>query len=106
MDRVYQDRRMLKWLPFEALPEQGHYLKAVFDHFEYLQKPTLSSDHYDYLNQRALEAFHFQETVKVEVYNQGKMVIYEGTITKLDEHQRMMRINGFMVPFDDLINIC
>jgi len=90
MDRVYHDRRMLKWLPFEALPEQGHYLKAV----------------YDYLNWKALEAFHQQDVVQVEVYHQGRMVIYKGTLRKIDYQTASIHINGLRVPFDDVINIC
>jgi len=105
MDRVYHDRRMLKWLPFEALPEQGHYLKAVFDHFEHIQKPELSADQTDYLNMKTHEAFHFQDAVKVEVYQAGKIVILKGTITKLDLTHRSLSINGLIVPFDDVLNI-
>ena len=106
MDRVYHDRRMLKWLPFEALPEQGHYLKAVFDALNHLDKPMLSAEHYDYLNWRTLEAFHQQEPVQLEVFEKGKIVIYKGTITKLDLNASSLRINGFNLPFDDVINIC
>lgn len=106
MDNLYRDRRMLKWLPFEALPEQGHYLKAVFDALEYIEKPELSSEQYDYLNWRSLEAFHQQDRVQVEVYQHGKIVIYDGRITKLDPSTQTLRINGISVPFNDVINIC
>lgn len=106
MDRVYHDRRMLKWLPFEALPEQGHYLKAVFDSLEFIEKPDLSSEQYDYLNWKTVEAFHQQDFVQIEVYQKGKIVIYKGTITKLDEPTATLRINGLNVPFSDVINIC
>lgn len=106
MDRVYHDRRMLKWLPFEALPEQGHYLKAVFDALEFIEKPTLSPEHYDYLNWKALEAFHHQDVVQVDVYHQGKIMIYKGTLRKIDYQTASIHINGLRVPFDDVINIC
>lgn len=106
MDRVYHDRRMLKWLPFEALPEQGHYLKAVFDALEFKPRPELSSEQYDYLNWKTLEAFHQQDVIKMEVYQQGKIVIYKGTITKIDKVAGLMRINGLDVAFEDVINIC
>lgn len=105
MDRLYTDRRMLKWLPFEALPEHNHYLKAVYDALEYTAKPDLCPDQIAYLNYRLQEAFHTQETITLTVFEKGRLWEKKGTLTQLDRTTHCLTLNGETYAFNALIDL-
>ena len=105
MDRVYHDRRMLKWLPFEALPEHNQYLKAVYDAFEVMQKPTLLPDQMAHLNYRVQEAYHLQESVTLKVYEAGRIETIQGVIMGLDPHRQSLKLGQQSIPFDAVLEV-
>lgn len=105
MDRVYTDRRMLKWLPFDALPEQHGYLKAVYEAFEVITKPTLMPDQIEYLNYRIQEAFHTQEAITLTVFDKGRLETLKGTIVSLSPDTHSLRLGAHHVSFDDILEL-
>lgn len=105
MDRVYHDRRMLKWLPFDALPEQHGYLKAVYDAFDLMTKPALLPDQIEYLNYRIEEAFHTQESITLTVFDSGRLKTVQGTIIGVHKDAQLLMVGAEKVPFDDIIEL-
>lgn len=84
MAEAYHDRKMLKWLPFQALPEQGGYLHNVFNQLEKETMPELSDDQLAWLNYRFNEAFAGQEEVVITYFDEGKRLKYKGVIQGFD----------------------
>lgn len=105
MAEIYQDRKMIKWLPFQALPEQGGYLKAVFDTLEYEDKPTLCDDQIDYLNYRFSEAFQQQEEVFITYFQSGKRQTCQGVIQGYDPVFKVLIISGKTLAMQDVLEI-
>lgn len=105
MDNLYQDRKMLKWLPFDALPEQHTYLKAVYDAFEMISKPELLPDQLDYLNYRLQEAYHTQEKIQVTYFNQGKLYYKEGTILGISKENHSLILGETTLLMEDILEI-
>lgn len=105
MDRVYQDRRMLKWLPFDALPEQHGYLKAVYEAFEVITRPELLPDQIEYLNYRIEEAYHLQEEITLKVFEKGHFTYITGTILGLHPNDHFLLIGRHRVPFEDIVEL-
>ena len=44
MASLYHDRKMLKWLPFEALETHGEAIRSLYQERETTEKPVLSDD--------------------------------------------------------------
>ncbi len=47
---VYRDRKMMKWVPFNALLEQSDHLRDLFYGRTRIDRPVLSSDQESELN--------------------------------------------------------
>lgn len=105
MDNMYHDRKMLKWLPFDALPEQHGYLKAVYEAFEKITKPELMPDQIEYLNYRMQEAFHHQETIQITYFNEGKLRTKKGHILGFNQEAKALLLNETTLYLDDILEI-
>ena len=105
MAEVYQDRKMMKWLPFEALEEQGSYLKAVIASHEEEEMPLLSQDQLDYLNYRAYEAYMNQEIVDVEYYENKQRYHLRKQILGIDFSAKTLIFETANIPFSNVTNI-
>lgn len=105
MGSYYQDRKMLKWLPFDALPEQHGYLKAVYEAFETITKPELLQDQVDYLNYRMQEAFHTQEMIQITYFKDGKLWVKKGHIIGFNKDAKSLILNETTLSLEDILEI-
>jgi hypothetical protein len=105
MDNLYHDRKMLKWLPFDALPEQHGYLKAVYEAFEKITKPELLPDQIEYLNYRMNEAFHTQETIQITYFKDGKLYHKKGHILGFNPNDKSLVLNETTLFMEDILEI-
>jgi hypothetical protein len=105
MAEVYRDRKMLKWLPFQALPEQMPSLQAIFDRDHKVEKPTFEDDHYEALHYRFTEAWMLHESVCVTYVEDGQKKVCEGTIEGVDPQLKMCMIGPIHIFLDDIIEI-
>ncbi|MFW5842077.1 MAG: YolD-like family protein [Bacillota bacterium] len=105
MPEVYHDRRMLKWLPFQSLPEQGDDLRAIYDGLTYQEKPTLSQDQYDIMQYTFEACYHTQTPVKLTLFKNGHKHSKNGLIIGFDQTYGMIILNTGTVMKQDIIDI-
>ena len=61
-EHVYRDRKMMKWMPFHALLEQGDYINDLLNGRIKKEMPVLSVDQLDELNYKLEMAFVFRRS--------------------------------------------
>ena len=105
MAEVYHDRKMIKWLPFQALPEQGTFLKAVFEAEKQRERPVLSEDQEAELNYRFQEAYAFGEVVRITYFDAGKHSFCEGVIQGFDPVLKCVLMSERVIAVDDILAI-
>lgn len=105
MPNVYHDRRMLKWLPFQSLPEQGDDLRAIYDSLTRQDKPVLSQDQYDEMQYTFEACYHTQDPVKLTLFKGGRKTTKNGLIIGFDQTYGMIILNTGTVMKQDIIDI-
>ncbi len=105
MANVYYDRKMMKWLPFQALPEQGTYLDTLYQTRTHLEKPMLSDDQYTVLNRYVHEAFYSKAPIVLKYYRHHAIHSTRGIIIGLDCNARIMMLDDLSIDFDDVLEI-
>ncbi len=105
MASVYQDRKMLKWLPFQSLPEQGEDLKALYQKRRKRTKPLLSTDQYELMQYRFEAAWQSQETVTLTLFKNGGVRRVQGIILGADKTLGTLMLDCETVLLDDIVEI-
>ncbi len=85
---VYRDRKMMKWIPFNALMEQSEYISDLLHGRTRIEKPLLSPDQYDELNYNLEMAITFQSAVLIDYFENGEILQIDGIITRVDSYQK------------------
>jgi len=91
---VYHDRKMMKWMPFNALLEQGDYINDLLHGRERIEMPVLSSDQEAELNYKLETAYLFQHTILVSYYENHKIHTTQGTISRIDVYNKLIFIDS------------
>ena len=104
-DYVYRDRKMMKWMPFNALLEQGDYISDLLHGRERKTMPTLSDDQYAELNYQLETAFCLQQTINVIYYDNHKYKSAKGCITRIDVYNKLIFIDETAVSAETIIEI-
>jgi hypothetical protein len=99
------DRKMLKWLPFQSLPEQAGEISMLLKGREVETMPELSSDQYQTLQYRFEEAFHSKETIHVTYFKNGSRHTLSGVIVGADLSNRILILNTGTILLDFVIYI-
>lgn len=102
---VYHDRKMLKWMPFSALTEQGTYLQELLSQKTKSEMPILSSDDYDHMNYVIEEALALNLTVHITYFNRGKRDVVTGKITQCQVYNRTIQIDSHTFNAAQIISI-
>ena len=102
---VYHDRKMMKWMPFNALLEQSDYLKELFYGRTRKEMPILSPDQEDDLNYKLETAFLFNSQIIVSYFQDGDILKVEGILTKIDQYRKLVFIDDIEVSARKIINI-
>ncbi len=89
---VYHDRKMMKWMPFNALLEQGDYINDLLHGKERVVMPTLSEDQLYELNYQLEEAYLFNYQIEVSYFENHKIRTVTGSITRTDLHNKLIFI--------------
>ena len=89
---VYHDRKMMKWLPFNALLEQGDYINDLLRGKEREVMPTLSVDQLEELNYQLEEAYLFNYKIEVSYFENHKIKKSTGCIVRTDLHNKLIFI--------------
>lgn len=86
----YRDRGMTKWKPFASIPEQHIGLKRVLNQLDMVEKPLLSSEQVKNIDNVLKEALHYEKTVYITYYAQGKCVKEKVLIKQVDTIQNLL----------------
>jgi len=92
-DYVYHDRKMMKWMPFNALLEQGDYINDLLHGKERQVMPTLSPDQEAELNYKLETAYLFNYEIEVSYFNNHKIHHITGHITRTDLYNKLIFID-------------
>jgi len=105
MRSVYHDRKMLKWLPFEALEAQSDYLKALYHDMEKVEKPTLSPDQYASMQYTLEIALKKRSTVEIQIFMNHSINKFVGEIVGVDASQGIIYLQNQALFAKDIVNL-
>lgn len=92
-EHIYRDRKMMKWIPFNALLEQSDHLRDLFHGRTRIDKPVLSVDQEQELNYNMEMAWIFKSEIVVSYYEDGGIKEVEGVLTETDAFDKTITIN-------------
>ncbi len=105
MAKIYHDRRMLKWLPFQSLTEQGKDILELLDQQYSITQPSLSEDQYSAMQYRFEEAFARQETITIHYLQAHQKRSLKGMILSADVTHGLIVLNTGTVAVKTIIDL-
>jgi hypothetical protein len=104
-DYVYHDRKMMKWMPFNALLEQGDYINDLLNGKLKKTMPSLSVDQLEELNYQLEVAFVFQSEVIITYFDNYKYHQVSGVLTSADQYKKEIYLGDKSVQAQKIIKI-
>lgn len=104
-DYVYHDRKMMKWMPFNALLEQGDYINDLLHGRERVDMPVLSPDQQAELNYQLETAVARNLNIDVMYHENYRFHHVTGAITRVDVYNKLLFIGDTPVPAQSIIEI-
>ena len=101
----YHDRKMMKWMPFNALLAQGEHIGNLLTARTKTQMPDLSIDQLSELNYKLEVAYLFKNEVSITYFKDGDIYTIQGTITRTDIYNKLIFIDDSFVSALQIINI-
>jgi len=105
VSETYNDRGMLKWLPFEALEAQAEYHEDLRERLAEEERPLLSEDQCAAMQYAVEEAWMKKRPLGVVHFDNGRRSKKEGHLSGIDMEQRLLFVDGVPLAFDDLVDI-
>ena len=102
---VYHDRKMMKWMPFNALLEQSDYLKELLYGKTRKEMPSLSPDQESDLNYQLEIAHLFNSNILISYFKDGDILEAEGIITRIDLFNKQIYLNDTVLSARQITNI-
>ena len=102
---IYRDRKMMKWMPFNALLEQGDHIRDLFNGRSKKEMPILSVDQQAELNYKLEVAYLFKNTVSITYFRDGVIYKIEGIINRTDVYNKLIFIDEAFVSALQIISI-
>lgn len=97
------DRGMKKYAPFASLIEQAEFLQEMRYQKNKIDKPKISSERAEKIN--AILTNYHKEEVTITYYFDGYLHDIKNVIDKIDINKRIIKINGGIIPFNEIIDI-
>lgn len=104
-DYVYRDRKMMKWMPFNALLEQGDNVSELLLGRNKKTMPVLSYDQQEELNYQLETAYLFRSEIIVTYFYQDDFHTVQGKITRTDLHNKLIFIDEQSLHAQAITNI-
>ena len=105
MPNLYQDRKMLKWLPFQSLPEQGDALLELYNTPKNLRKPVLSEDQLAELQYQFEEAFYQKKEVTFIIFQARALKEKKGIIIGYEASTKILYLTTGTLYISDILKI-
>jgi len=102
---VYHDRKMMKWMPFNALLEQGDHIRDLLNGRSKKEMPLLSEDQLSELNYKLEVAYLFKNEVLITYFRDGAIYKIEGVINRTDIYNKLIFIDEAFVSALQIISI-
>ena len=102
---VYRDRKMMKWMPFHALLEQGDYINDLLNGRIKKEMPVLSVDQLEEMNYKLETAFVFQSEVLITYFDKGDFQTVNGILTRADHFKREIYLGDVAIPSQKITSI-
>jgi len=102
---IYRDRKMMKWIPFNALMEQSDYLSDLLHGRTRIEKPILSPDQEEELNYNLEMACIFKNEILVSYFENGEIKELNGVIDKVDPFHKTITISDIDLSAFTITNI-
>ena len=97
-DYIYRDRKMMKWMPFHALLEQGDYINDLLNGRIKKEMPVLSIDQLEEMNYKLETAFIFQSEVIIKYFDKGAFHSVQGVLTRADHYRKEIYLGETAIP--------
>ena len=101
----YHDRKMMKWMPFNALLEQGDHIQDLINGRSIKQMPELIIDQQSELNYKLEVAYLFKNEVLIKYFRDGAFYEIQGVITRTDIYNKLIFIDEAFVSALQIIDI-
>ncbi len=105
MPSLYHDRKMLKWLPFEALEPQREALKRVFRKNSETTRPVLSIDQQKSNQYRIEEALETGATVSIVYFHEYHRYTLFSPIKEVDVSKGILRTKDHCLNLENIIEV-
>lgn len=102
---IYRDRKMMKWMPFNALLEQGDHLSEMLKGRIRQEMPVLSVDQEAELNYKLEVAYLFKNEIILHYYDQGEIHDIQGVIIRTDMMNKLIFINKVAISAHQIVEI-
>ena len=102
---IYHDRKMMKWMPFNALLEQGNNVVELLNGRTKKVMPSLSVDQLSELNYKLEVAYLFKNTISITYFRDGEIYKIEGIITRTDVYNKLIFIDDSFISALQIIDI-
>lgn len=101
----YHDRKMMKWMPFNALLEQGDHIRNLLQGRIKKEMPSLSVDQESELNYKLEAAYLFKNEISITYFRDGEIYKIEGVISRTDIYNKLIFIGEAFVSALQIISI-
>ena len=102
---IYRDRKMMKWMPFNALLEQGEHIRELLNGRLKKEMPILSVDQQSELNYKLEVAYLFKNQVSITYFRDNEIYKIEGVINRTDVYNKLIFIDEAFVSALQIISI-
>jgi hypothetical protein len=102
---IYRDRKMMKWMPFNALLEQGDHLSELLRGRTRIDMPVLSPDQEAELNYKLEVAYLFKNEIILRYYEDGSIHEVQGVIMRTDMMNKLVFIGKYTLSAYQIVDI-
>jgi len=104
VSETYNDRKMLKWLPFEALEAQGEMFDELYDAYGKEERPLLSEDQCAAMQYAVEEAYLRNKPLRIRYFEHGRRHEYCGKVTNIDPVNACLFLDGRRFALENLLD--
>ncbi|MGM0436199.1 MAG: YolD-like family protein [Bacillota bacterium] len=105
MPSLYHDRKMLKWLPFEALEPQREALRRVFRKNSESAMPDLSPDQQLQNQYKVEESLKTGETVQIIYFHEQHRYKVFSPIERVDTEKGVLYTKNHCLALEKIIEV-
>lgn len=101
------NRENAKWAPFASVVQGSEMINDVLSGRDKVEMPILSEDQIQVIEDKIYTAFHNNENVKIKFYSNGRFIIKEGKIKKIDKYAgKIVFFSNFSLFFSQIVEFC